>query len=658
MSKRNKLSSSDIVAIEDKSDDEVLEIDGDEHADVLGLEDKDIEDKEDGELSDEEKDYMEEDLFGEEYDGSKLTPSNTNLSDDASEINKLISNIDPKYLKKFDDPNDNPEYRLVVKEYDDNHGIYPNRKLLWDKSIFTTTDRQTELKHIQEMVLSVMDDPNNEILEKFGEYQNTWYQQAVFYFDTFAYLCKNKQELHNWASFAVMRIFRNLSFADYIDININIPYDGWNFRHIRTPITIVSPAEYIGDDVDAAQYLIILMGIDVGLIYNPQQIAYIALTMNHLKKYKTCGPNSYLTPEIGKQILEFYKFLKISSSSIENLVKSINANCYRTPIPEEIDNYDSEMFFEKTKKIEDLLNEGHDIFPLLEESSKFCNLLYNKTFRLRKKLAEGVEGEVYDLYMEDYKLDKEVVVKKFKLESADKFDDMLREIRISSILSSSGIDGVLKTYGFFMCNANVYLIMEKARNTLNHLFAGQDVQIEVVFQILYTLYVLQKMYKFTHYDLHWGNIMYIRVPVKDNEYIVGKRKYKMSNNGVQIKIMDYGFARLETNGNIIAKVDDEMKHVGIGPEYNPTYDLLFATGSYYYKPLQKTVEDNCKCTPKYVIDRNGEPSGRILNTLSYDAKDAIYDSHEFDKYIISENEIPPNFLKIKNSLEKNNLLKI
>jgi hypothetical protein len=559
-----------------------------------------------------------------------------------------------EYLKNIDIIQHNI---LVRQEYEDT-GIYSNRKKLWESSKFSMEDRQDEIIFIFFENTITHSNQRNLLLKKFGS-AKILFEKIVFYFDTFAYLCKNKQELHNWASASMLKIYNTQPFKIISTIDIKI-LD--NFNNVPDFVDIVVPNEYLKHtDTNANAFSTMLVGSNVGLIYDPQQISYIALTLQHLVKNKSCGPNSYITPEIANDVLKFVNALAIrhkafntSKQLIEKIITYIDKNCYeKKNMPGDF-NYDINLFFDNAKSITELLNEGYDTYSLLKDTSRFCGLLNNKTIRLGKKLAEGVEGEVYELFIDEYKLDKKVVVKTFKLAVPDKFHDMLREIQISSILSSLGIDGVLKTYGFFMCNAKIYLIMERADGTLNDLYEHIVPPETLVFQILYTLYVLQKTYKFTHYDLHWQNIMYVEVPKKDVEYIVGNKKYKMNNNGMQIKIMDYGLSRLEVGGKVIAKYDAEYSaEYGISDQYNPTYDLLYTT-SHYFKTIKHKIEHDAVPTPIYA----GIYKPRILNNPGYDAHQLIENIGIYNKYIISENEIEPEFLKIKNSLEKNDILKI
>ncbi len=67
----------------------------------------------------------------------------------------------------------------------------------------------------------------------------------------------------------------------------------------------------------------------------------------------------------------------------------------------------------------------------------------------------------------------------------------------------------------------------------------------IIFQIVYTLYVLQYYFKLNHNDSHCGNILIDRTIQKDNNYYVYEiknTKFYIKNNGILPKLFDFEFA--------------------------------------------------------------------------------------------------------------------
>ena len=106
-----------------------------------------------------------------------------------------------------------------------------------------------------------------------------------------------------------------------------------------------------------------------------------------------------------------------------------------------------------------------------------------------------------------------------------------------------------------------------------------------LFQASHGLLQAQEKYKFTHYDLHIGNILWNEWPASKN-YI----SYPLPNNGNRVmipktecqyivKITDYGFSRMETEGTLITPLrDDAIISYNYG-EFNSFYDIISLIGT-------------------------------------------------------------------------------
>ena len=88
------------------------------------------------------------------------------------------------------------------------------------------------------------------------------------------------------------------------------------------------------------------------------------------------------------------------------------------------------------------------------------------------------------------------------------------------------------------------ICMEECENTLDSLFEEGNVDDKIgaslFFQIVMTLLAYQKVFNFTHNDLHSNNIMYTTTSKKFLWYRYNKITYKVPTYGRLIKIIDFG----------------------------------------------------------------------------------------------------------------------
>jgi hypothetical protein len=98
------------------------------------------------------------------------------------------------------------------------------------------------------------------------------------------------------------------------------------------------------------------------------------------------------------------------------------------------------------------------------------------------------------------------------------------------------------------------ICMENCENTFDNLILNGDISDEEWFsalmQIIMILITYQKMFSFTHNDLHTNNIMYIPTTRKFLYYIYKKKTYKVPTFGKIYKIIDFGRAIYKFNGKI------------------------------------------------------------------------------------------------------------
>jgi hypothetical protein len=96
------------------------------------------------------------------------------------------------------------------------------------------------------------------------------------------------------------------------------------------------------------------------------------------------------------------------------------------------------------------------------------------------------------------------------------------------------------------------ICLEHCENTFDNLILTteltNDEWFSALFQIIMTLITYQKMFSFTHNDLHTNNIMYINTNKKFIYYCYKKKYYKVPTFGKIFKIIDFGRAIYKYNG--------------------------------------------------------------------------------------------------------------
>jgi hypothetical protein len=98
------------------------------------------------------------------------------------------------------------------------------------------------------------------------------------------------------------------------------------------------------------------------------------------------------------------------------------------------------------------------------------------------------------------------------------------------------------------------ICMENCENTFDDLIINESLNEEEWFsalmQIIMILITYQKMFSFTHNDLHTNNIMYIPTNKKFIYYTYKKKTYKVPTFGKLYKLIDFGRAIYKLNGKL------------------------------------------------------------------------------------------------------------
>jgi hypothetical protein len=113
--------------------------------------------------------------------------------------------------------------------------------------------------------------------------------------------------------------------------------------------------------------------------------------------------------------------------------------------------------------------------------------------------------------------------------------------------------------------------IEKCENTLDYLMSNKLLDFNewrsCLFQIIMTLTTYQKVYNFTHNDLHSNNIMYINTEKENLYYCYDGKYYKVPTYGKIYKIIDFGRAIYKFNNKIVCS-DSFDKKGDAATQYN------------------------------------------------------------------------------------------
>jgi hypothetical protein len=175
------------------------------------------------------------------------------------------------------------------------------------------------------------------------------------------------------------------------------------------------------------------------------------------------------------------------------------------------------------------------------------------------------------------------------------------------------------------------ILLEKCVSTLDHIMMTDELTKEewtsILFQVIMTLIIYQKMFAFTHNDLHTNNVMFIETTEEFLYYLYEEQYYKVPTYGRIFKIIDFGRAIYKFRGELICSDSfhpkgDAATQYNFPPYYNadkPTvepnysFDLCrFACAlfDYFIYDLRK-VEKLCKSDPvirlivKWTMDDKG-----------------------------------------------------
>ena len=206
----------------------------------------------------------------------------------------------------------------------------------------------------------------------------------------------------------------------------------------------------------------------------------------------------------------------------------------------------------------------------------------------------------------------------------------------------------------------------------------------IVLLILFTLITYQKIFDFTHNDLHTNNIVYVSTEKKYLYYKYDNKHYKVPTFGKIYKIIDFGRAIYRFKGELIcsdsyAETGDANSQYNCEPYFNSNKPRLEPNMSFdlcrlgcalfdYFVDDIDTIDKECELDPvvKLVVSwckddknrnilykNNGEeryPEFKLYKMIARSVSNCIpkqvIKSKEFNKYIINENKMNENVFNI------------
>jgi hypothetical protein len=228
------------------------------------------------------------------------------------------------------------------------------------------------------------------------------------------------------------------------------------------------------------------------------------------------------------------------------------------------------------------------------------------------------------------------------------------------------------------------ICMENCENTFDDLIINEklsdDEWFSALMQIIMILITYQKMFSFTHNDLHTNNVMYIPTNKKFIYYTYKKKTYKVPTFGKIYKLIDFGRAIYKFNGKLFCSDSfqtggDAATQYNTEPYFNDkkprlepnfSFDLCRLACSifdYVVDDFDMTKNLN-ECSPlvklivEWCIDDNGinmlyknngierYPDFKLYKMIArYVHKHtphAQLERKEFNKYLVTNKNIPKN----------------
>jgi hypothetical protein len=162
-------------------------------------------------------------------------------------------------------------------------------------------------------------------------------------------------------------------------------------------------------------------------------------------------------------------------------------------------------------------------------SSSFSSDEQTKETGEGKKKGEGETGEIEEGEIEEEEIGEEEIGEEEDWETDEEEEEEEEEDKVIAYMNDFPVQ---------------MICLEKCSDTLDSLFMNNEMDdltaTSALFQIVITLALYQKIFHFTHNDLHTNNIMYIDTDIDFLYYQFENKNYKVPTYGKIFKIIDFG----------------------------------------------------------------------------------------------------------------------
>lgn len=410
-------------------------------------------------------------------------------------------------------------------------------------------------------------------------------------------------------------------------LNVEFDLQGVDISEMSDTVRLLQPLKYPFVDcpvgsIEMYRLMLLIMMTRYGSELSMQQIAHSAVAMYqksaNLRVTERCRAHRKWFIEVESTVLfaSLSCFMHFPSACENRSLKGDRLIC--------------------TNFSEVMASAQYDMLGKLESSEvdkiasvSVTSVLMARGIRVGSLFSIGSDGFIYNL------MENQLVLKIFRY-----FDCAahVREIQVHTILNTLNNFHVLRMYCGFSFMSRCFMITKKISTSLFHTIKtlSDEAVCDILFQAFYTLGYLQKSLRFTHYDLHSGNILLDVCPSMDIYYHVDDKCYKVPNHGFNVVLADFATARVEYNGYLYSHDNDRAP---LSPLNTPE-----VTDREIWESAEKDIVERCSAyNPGYDVLSVASNNERLLSfcfdMLNYSVK-PIFSRSFFGGF----HEITPNSL--------------
>ena len=186
------------------------------------------------------------------------------------------------------------------------------------------------------------------------------------------------------------------------------------------------------------------------------------------------------------------------------------------------------------------------------------------------------------------------------------------------------------------------IALERCKNTLDSLFTENNLCDEelsgIIIQIIMILITYQKVFKFTHNDLHSNNIMYVETAKEFLYYKYNNKYYKIQTFGKIFKLIDFGRSIYTFRNNLMCSDSyhskgDAATQYNFEPYYNSNKPLIEPNYSFDLCRLGCSLYDYFVDSRESINNIQSEIINIILSWCNDDKnKNILYKNNGSERY--------------------------